>query len=356
VNLGIYCETISPRELSAPDVLKLLGRFRATLGHALIFADVDAGFDPDRVQPHLELAAKLREAGGRYGLWPLLPKPLGYWVNERNLDAVERMVDALLEGGRRFGAHPDLLIIDMETPWTQMEAVGLPGRPAWRRAASLLRYLFENRKPKRYAAAVRRLSNIVRRWQAEASPVSAAVTPFLVADLINDGHTLQDYLETPVWPVPFDGYNTMFYNSYLPQMTPVLVDESSAQRFLFEYASTLKTRLQDKAWVTLGSTWEGVIPGNAGKVFNRPEHYAADVAAAKAAGVETIWLYCLEGVLFADHAKTVRRKPKESAAFFEVIRDTEPARPPVHAKLSRNLDVFHWLLKDRRRASYGWND
>lgn len=351
-NLGVYCETLSPAELSRPDILELLGRHRVTLGHAIRFEEKDGRFAPDRVAPYLELAERLREAGGKYAFWPLLPKSMGYWINERNIDAVERMTDALLEGCRRWGAKPDLVVADVETPWQQMEQVFFAGPPPWRKAISFLKYMLINRNPRRFAWATARLSEIVRRLQAELAPVSCAVFPFLVADLVNDGNALQDYLEMPVFPVPFDAYNVMFYNSYIPAAVPMLVPPDAASRFLFEYAGELAQRRPGKAWVTLGSTWEGVLPGNEGKVYTRPEQLADDVAAAKAAGIEHLWLYCLEGVLYADQKLTEKRTPKQARAFFEVLQNTEPRRPPVHPIWSSRRPIMERLLKDRFKKSY----
>ena len=254
MNLGVYCETLSPERLADPAVLALLGRYRVTLGHALRFVDANARFDPARVAPHLELAERVRAAGGRYALWPLLPKDLGYWINERNLDATARMFDALLTAFQRYGCRPDLLVADIESPWRQMERVMIPGVSAWRRVASVARMMLENRNPMRFAWAVARLNEIVGRVRQAGIPVSSAVFPFLIADLVNDGSALQDYLEMPVFGVRFDAYNAMFYNSYLPQAAPMIVPPGAAPRFLFEYAGELVRRRGASAWVTLGST------------------------------------------------------------------------------------------------------
>lgn len=352
MNLGVYCETLSPARLSDPAVLGLLGDYAVTLGHALCFQEADR-FAPARVMPHLELAAKLRTAGGRYALWPLLPKERGYWINERNLDAADRMIDALLDTFRRQGERPDLLVIDVETPWSQMERVFFPGPSTCRRLISFARFALENRNPRRFAWAVGRLREIVERVRREGIPISSAVFPLLIADLVDDGRALQDYLEMPVFDVGFDAYNAMFYNSYLPQAVPLLIPPEAAPRFLFEYASELRRRFADQAWITLGSTWEGVLPGNEGKVYRAAAQLAPDIAATKAAGVKTIWLYCLEGVLFSDEKLAVRRTRAEAEAFFRTIVDTPASEPSADAHWSRNRSILERLLRDRLNFLYG---
>jgi hypothetical protein len=353
MNVGVYCETLDARTLAAPDVLSLLGSRRATLGHAL---RADERFDPDALARCLELGRRLREAGGRYALWPLVPKAQGYWVNERNLDAVDRLADALLEGCTRLGATPDLWVIDVETPWQQMERAFFPGRPAWRKAASAIRLAVSNRDPKRFARAAARLERIVGRLRAPGVPAAATVFPFLLADLATGGHALQDFLEMPVFPVRFDAWNVMFYNSYLPAAAPLIVPPDAAARALYEYMRLLADRVGSKAWVTLGSTWEGVLPGNAGKVFASPEALAPDVAAARAAGIETVWLYCLEGVLYSDQALTRRRPLAESERFLDVLTATPPAEPPPHPKWTRGRRLLERLVRDRRKSAYRWDE
>jgi hypothetical protein len=354
VELGVYCETLAPEELAEPRFLDLVAEFRLTLGHALVFNDAGGAFSPDHAARHLELAAKVRAAGGRYGIWPLLPKSMGYWPNERNIHEFDRLADTLLASFERYGHTPELIVIDPETPWQQMAAVFFPGPPPWSRALSLAKMLLGNRNPRRFAWATARLREIVGRFQQAGCEVSSAAFPFLIGDLINDGHALQDYLEMPVFPVPFDGFNAMFYNSYLPTAAAPLLPPGSAPRFLFEYAGELAARYGDRAWVTLGSTWEGVIPGNAGHIYRAPVELTDDVAAAKAAGIQTLWLYCLEGVLFSDHALTARRKTSESAGFFSVLRDTPSAEPAQHAGWAARRRLFERLTRDRLRWAYGW--
>lgn len=354
VSLGVYCETLAPRELDRPDVLALLGELGVTLAHAVRFTETGADFDPARVADHLTLGQKVREAGGGFFLWPLLPKLLGYWWNERNLDAGDRLADALLRGIDDAGIRPDGIVLDIEPPWTQMADVVFPGPSAWRRATSFVRYFLENRNPRRYAWSVERLRGIVARLRGAGLTVSSAVFPLLIADLVNDGNLLQDYLEMPVFPVPFDGYNAMFYNSYLPVAAAALLPPGSAPRFLFEYARELIDAGGDRAWVTLGSTWEGVIPGNEGLAYTRADQLTADVAAAKAAGIKTLWLYCLEGVLFADQALAERRNPRDAAAFFRVLRDTPAVEPAPHQGWARRRRAMEWVTRDRKRGAYGW--
>jgi len=354
VSLGVYCETLAPRELDRPDVLGLLGEFRVTLGHAVRFTETSGAFDPDRVRPYLELGDKIRAAGGGLFVWPLLPKLLGYWWNERNLDAADRLANALLEGIRRHGVAPDGVVLDMEPPWNQAAAVLFPGPGPASRAVSLARYFLENRNPRRFAWSVGRLREIVARLRGTGLAVSSAVIPFLIADLIHEGNLLQDYLETPVFPLPFDGYNAMFYNSYLPIAAAALVPPGAAARCLFEYMRELATLFGDRAWVTLGSTWEGVIPGNAGLAYDRADQLVGDVAAAKAAGIGSLWLFCLEGVLYADQGLTRRREQLDSKAFFSVLRDTPAAEPAAHTGWSRRRRVLEWVTRDRRPWAYGW--
>jgi hypothetical protein len=353
MNLGVYCETLSPAALAAPDVLRLLGDHRVALGLAVPFAGADGRFDPAQFFPALALGEKLRRAGAHLAVWPLLPKPLGYWINERNLDAADRLIDALLEACRRFGDRPDLVVFDVETPWPQMEILMFPGLAAWRRVLSGARRLVENRNPRRYAWSCARLGEIVARVRGAGIAASVAAFALLIADLVNDGDFLQDLLEMPVFRPSFDGYNAMIYNSYLPAAAPWLVPPTGAPRFAYEYARELVGRFGARAWATLGSTWEGVLPGNEGKIFRHAADLAPDVAAVKAAGVDTIWLYCLEGVLFRDQQLTERRPPAETETFFRVLAETPARTPAPHAGWTRGRRRLESLARDRLKRFYG---
>ncbi len=356
MNLGIYCETLSPKQLDRPEILSLLGQFNVTLGHGIRFTESNGAFDPEGLLPYLAFGQKLKTAGGRYAIWPLLPKSMGYWINERNLDHVNALAETLIEGCRRFGAKPDLIVADIETPWQQMEKLFFAGPSIPSRLIQGILAYFGNRKPARFAWAATRLSQTVEMLRHELAPVSSAVFPFLIADLVTKGHMLQDVLEMPVFPVPFDAYNAMFYNSYIPKMAPMIIPPAGAPRAAFEYLTELKTHIGEKAWVTLGSTWEGVIPGNQGMHYTHPSQLTQDVAAVKAAGIETIWLYCLEGVLFADQKLTTRRSQKEARAYFEVMGDTPAATPAPHPGWTRGRKILEILVKDRLKGLYPWDD
>ncbi len=352
MNLGIYSETLSAAVLGDPGILDMLGSRGVTLACAVRFAAEDGCFDPMRVAPWLELGEKLKARGGRMALWPLLPKSFGYWINEKNLDYADRMADALCEGCRIFGAKPDLIAADVETPWRQMESVFLPTGPAALKPFAAVKMYLQNRSPRRFSRAVKRLTQIVSRMRAEIAPVSAATFGLLVADLVQDGYMLQDFLEMPIFPVDFDAYNIMFYNSYLPHAAPFIMPPDSAPRALYEYMSEASSRFSQKAWITLGSTWEGVIPGNEGKSYSHPKQLAPDVAAAKAAGAQSIWLYCLEGVLFEDQKLTRRRGVKESDAFFKTVVDTPAREPAPHPAWKRGRRLLELATNDKLKRHY----
>ncbi|MDP8222931.1 MAG: hypothetical protein P9L99_06190 [Candidatus Lernaella stagnicola] len=354
MQLGVYCETLTPQRLAEPDVLSLLSEFDVTLAHAIQFTHLGGDFRPEHAARHLEFAAKLKEAGGRYAWWPLLPKAFGYWPNERNLGAFERLIDTLLLACEKYGASPDLIVFDIETPWRQIEKIFFPGVPALDRALAVAKMLLGNRNPRRFAWAAGKLQEIVSRVQCAGIQTAAAAFAFLIADLVRNGHVLQDYLEMPIFPVKFDGYNGMFYTSYVPKAAPMIVPKAGASRFVYEYARVLSENFGDRAWITLGSTWEGVIPGNEGLAYDRPAQLIADAAAAKAAGIGHLWLYCLEGVLYKDQALLKPRTQEERRAFFDVLRSTPTAEPAPHSGWSRGRRRLEWAAGDWLRWSYDW--
>lgn len=353
-NLGVYCEILTPKDLSAPDIIQLLGEFNVTLGHGIVFSEIDGDSSRKKLASYLELADKLRQTGSALALWPLLPKSMGYWINERNLDKFDRLADFLLESFAHFGVKPDLIIADIETPWSQLASTFMPGPRLWEKVLNILLMYIGNRNPARFAWSVSKLSKIVDRLQAQGAPVSCAVFPLLVADLCAKGDMLQDVLEMPVFRVPFSILNLMFYNSYVPKEVPLFIPPGSQQRALYEYAKEMKNNFGKKAWLTIGSTWEGVIPGNEGKAYNSPEDILPDIGAAKAAGIDNLWLYCLEGVLFSDHALSNRRSISQSREFFSLMKNSPPKTPLPHPGWTRGRNILETLVKDRYKSLYHW--
>ncbi len=354
VDIGVYCEILSPTDLSSPEILDLLGKYKVTVGQGVLFYDQMGNFNFRRLFNCLELADRLQEVGVSLALWPLLPKSMGYWINERNLDQFDRLTDSLLEGFHRFGNKPELIIADIETPWNQLASTFMPGPRLWEKILNILMMYIGNRNPTRFAWSVSRLTEIVNKLHHEDILVSCAVFPLLVADLCTKGDMLQDVLEMPVFKVPFAKLNLMFYNSYISKEAPIFIPPGSEQRALYEYGFEMRHHFGENGWLTIGSTWEGVVPGNEGKAYRAPEDLIPDIMAAKAAGIENLWLYCLEGVLFSDQDLSKRRPLSESEQFFSNMKNIQAQIPLEHPGWKRGRNILETLVKDRYKRFYHW--
>ncbi len=344
MQLGVYNETLSPGQLMALGAPGLLGEFQAALGLAV--------FLPTQPPPKrgvgtwgdlLALAHALHQHGAKLVLWPLVEKENGYWIHEGNVALAHQRLNGLLDLFERHRAPLHGVVLDLETPWETAHAIPrLLGRGdllgAWRLLAS-------HRQPARFGQAVAALEDWRLALKTRGLSTWAAIIPFCAEELETGGVWLQDMLETPCFSNPWDHPNLMLYNSYLPHHVPLLRLGGAAQRLVYEYGLLLRRHAGEGAAITLGSTWEGVIAGNKGLHFHHPRQLAPDVAAARAAGVRHLWLYCLEGVLFQDQALRRPRLPDEQRAWLSVLRDTPAAVPPPSPALTLARSALQGFLR-----------
>lgn len=352
LKLGVYVETLPPELLTTPDVRDLLRAFRPDVGMGF-----DLPYGPTTKENeayydrYVRAVETLAADGVRLFLWPLARKKDGYWLSERNVKLFQAGLEHFCDHAARRGVPLPGFIHDIELPWKQsMWFTEALKRPLTMPIA-LGRALITNRNPLRFRAASRSMTDMLDMLRPRTETSYTAVIPFCMEDLAAGGFVLQDALETPVFSVPWDHYNLMIYNSYLPVHYSFMVSRKSASRLLFEYVSELREARGDAACVTLGSTWEGIIPGNKELIFRTPDDLRPDIAAAKAAGATTMWLYCLEGVLFEDFNLAVRRSASDSAAWFEIFANTDAAEPEPDTRLTAFrlamraalLDPWAWL-------------
>lgn len=274
--LRVWVEFLAAKELTGH--LDLLAR------HGVSPCLAVKGWSPD-------LAGLLRgceERGLEPALWPLLPLEEGYFPNEGNLDSFGRLVSKLVEGASRAGVEPAWMAIDLEPPLDKGMAI-LRGPPL-RRLSRLLRWPLETLRPERFEAARRTLEGMVRDLRGEGWRTLAAAAP-LVLDQPEGTAGLEDLMESPVLGVGFDRVSFMLYSS----MVPGLGGPRGNPAWVHSYAREARRRLGGAAAVSLGVTGRGVLEMET--LMGGPEVLARDVAAARAAGVEDIALYNLEGSL-----------------------------------------------------------
>jgi hypothetical protein len=274
----ICVERLPIAELARTETRELLVRH----GVAPLVAAPDHGPDADHAV--LEAIEGYRRAGlGAAGVWPLLGREAGYWPSERDPGRFVARVEALL--GR--GPAPPWLLVDLEPPLAEMKALSGPARVPG--------LVFRNLSPRRYRAARAELGALADRLRGRGTRTFACAAPLAGGDFAGGGGFWQDAWESPLVGVGWDAVGLMVYTTLLATRSGPLLDEAAARRFAFLAARATARRFGAGAAALVGLVGGGILEDEA--EYDDPEQLRLDVAAVRAAGIDDVVLYSLEGVL-----------------------------------------------------------
>jgi hypothetical protein len=176
---------------------------------------------------------------------------------------------------------------------------------------AVLEILAANRDRERFAASCLRMRQIVDDLHARGYLVQATTYPFILDDQLDGDPDLQDIAEVPLdgadWDIRgFTPYTTAYADDLGVPIGPY---------FVFDYARTARELFGAAAAIAVGIVDVDALPG-----YTSPDQLAADVAAAKAAGVRRIDVYHLLGMV----------ENGEFDAWADALL-AEPAEPPIEA-------------------------
>jgi hypothetical protein len=311
----VWAEFLSYEDASAPPTLQLLRRFNVTL-----CLSVPHGALGD---PLARLLRVYDDAGLDVALWLLLPQSIGYWPSERNAAAFSAHLDAVFAWADLRRARVPWIAVDLEMPLPQ--ALAYRDSRGLRQFFTTLRLALANLNARRFARAVEAYRAILARIHDRGARALCAAHDTITEDFHLGAPIVQDFLETPVVDVQWDVVSTMIYNSMIVEQFRIAPDD--ARWMQYEAACELRRAFGDRAGLSLGLTGVGVLGDE--PHYTRPEQLAPDVAAARAAGIDDIAIFNLEGIL----------KSPDPAAWFRVAAET-PAQVPRRTK---------WAARERRR-------
>jgi len=258
--------------------------------------------------PVLDQAASVvracRDAGAGVGLWPMLDDADGRWASAANAGRFCAFARALLDALDAGDVRPDCIAIDLEPPIDR------------------LRQLVRGRlrpPPDRGNDAVAHYRALIADIEQRGIAVVAAVMPTAILSRHADRRGWQHFFETPVDAIPFGRVSAMVYTSLLEGYSRGMVGRRDARVMLARLAAEARAHLGDRASVSLGCVGTGALGDE--RTFRSVAELGDDVAIARAAGVDHIALYNLEGVL--------ARPPAEQ--WLDALVDTPPAEamPPA---------------------------
>ncbi len=279
---ALWCEFLPPSAIAAH--LPLL----AEQGCALHMAWPSAA-----TESHWALASAAEVAGVELRPWLLLPKDEGYWAGARNAEAFAAHARALSRAWLKKGLRPTTLLVDLEPAYHRMMAIEEAARRG--RPLQAVRALARVPGAARVRAASGIYAALVAALHAEGWRAHLTTLPFLL-----DGSGVAEVLglcgaEADWDRVSVQAYRTLFADAARGPLGG-LGERLFGPRLVYSYARAARARFGARAGLDLGLVGEGVYPS---LVYEGPADLAADVSAARAAGIapQAINVFSLDGVL-----------------------------------------------------------
>jgi len=306
--LRVWCEHLDYADARRPETLDVMER---GAWHPLVAVRPDA--DRDELA---RLVEAVQDRDLEIGVWPLVAKEIGYWPSVRNASRFSAYLFELLEDLDDHGVTPDWVAFDFEPPYQPNDTFGSSFLRAFRRAVGHLVGTEGGGEGERapFEEALATFRAAVERLNADGIGTLGVATPTVVGDL-GRGLDWQQSLETPWSPLPWDRAGIMAYGSMIAGYSRGLLDYADARALHYQFLQRVHRTFGDRAHVSVGITGTGVYGDE--PYYADPEELRRDVAAARAAGVEDIAVFCLEGILRKDRPH----------AWVEAMTDVEPAAP-----------------------------
>lgn len=253
---------------------------------------------PDRTDRVGLLLEACEKAAVEVFLWPMLGDGDGRWARGDNHSAYSEFIADLIE---RVGSDAKLrgIALDFEPSIDDLRRlVRLDVRTA-------TRGLFRRGGDVDFAP-------LAAKVHTHGFETLAAVPPVVVLDQSAKGW--QRVLDTPVADLPCQAMSPMAYTSLFEGYSRGFLRRDDARQLFAWMAARTAKRFGERAALSLGVVGPGALGDE--QAYRDPSELADDVALARAAGVDDLALFSLDGVLV--------REPVE--AWLDAFANTESAR------------------------------
>jgi len=254
-----------------------------------------------------DLAAVIERAdelGLKVKLWPLLNGTDGSWCNEDNLDLFINNVIATVNYVETIADVVDTVVINVELGHPKIDLIRQYFADG--NYAGIVEILLGNRNPDMFEQSVAKLQELIDELHGRGYLVQATTYPFILDDFEDGDSDLQDIANAPISGITWDIFAfTPYSTSYSDDLGVTI-----GPYFPYSYAKSAHEMFGDAAEIAVGIVDVSTEPG-----YESPEQLAADVAAAKAAGIKRIDVYHLLGMVendnFDEWADALLVEPKE---------------------------------------------
>jgi len=254
--------------------------------------------------------------------WLTLPEEEGYWPNEKNADLFIEKALELAQWIRSSGWPIEWIVVDMEPDLQLMNAlIAAAEEGRWLDAAMLI---LGNRDPESYAASVGAYTGLVDALHEMGFKVMVVTFPMVLDDLGDGDDNNPPLLTTPVDGIPWDEVSFMVYTTTFTKFLGIPM----GPYLIYSYGLDAVRHYGERAAVDLGVVGKGGMIEGQG--IRDVQELRAHVGAARAAGLQMIHVYSLEGILLLE----------DEAAWYEAFR--APASTP---EKQTAVDLLRGLIR-----------
>ncbi|HPO17184.1 MAG TPA: hypothetical protein PLI09_27360 [Candidatus Hydrogenedentes bacterium] len=235
------------------------------------------------------------------GLSPALGGP---FPNEENIGEFEKLVHEILDYTESINKVVTTVVLNIETgpPKDKLlqDAVA-----AWD-IKRLAQMAAENINRVQYSESTKKIEALIQKVRNRGYEVQITTFPLLLDDLADGDSDLQDLFNIPMENISWDTRAFCAYSTEYGTLGGFPI----SPYFVYTYSLSALKHYGENTWIALGL----IRYNNRG--YSSPDQLAADIAAAKAAGIKKIDLFFFPGMTgypqytFDDWAKTTRVDPK----------------------------------------------
>jgi len=248
---------------------------------------VDLAITYDKIG-NAELADALHKAdelGVEVRAWLLVEYELGYWPGEENAERFSEVVNQFVDWVESEKLPVKWIIVDMEMSLQKTNALTEMINSG--DLLSALSLLLSNITPGQFAQSMEVFRELVNSLKLRGYHVGVVTYPLELDDLDDGDFDLEDIFQIPVGDVNYSEFAFMVYTSFYEDILTDTLRLPVTPYLIYEYARKAHKYYPTGACIALG------ITSDAGY---SPERMAEEVAAIRAAGVERIMIYSLDGI------------------------------------------------------------
>ncbi len=238
------------------------------------------------------LAALIRDAAAAdvgVRAWLLLDEADGYWPNEHNIPAMRETALAFADWRDAEALPLDWIIFDLEMSLARTRAIADVIETSGTVAA--IDAIKAGRDPAAFATHTAEMTALVDELRGRGLRVAAVSYPMVLDDPADGDHDIADAFDVPVAGPAWDEVSFMVYQSLIYDLS----GSWHGPDVIHSYAASARAQYGDRAAVALGIVGTvGIEP--VAMPYPDAATLVADRGATRAAGVERVSLYSLDGM------------------------------------------------------------